>query len=96
MLAPRLANGCQDQPGFLHIRRQRGGKLRPAAGGMFIASIEGIGGLLQGLAGWNGLAVHGIIFQTILLVFYFAWQQTRNSISMVIAPGNFYGETRFI
>jgi hypothetical protein len=58
----RPGNGCQDQPGFLHIRRQRGGKLRPAAGGMFIASIEGIGGLLQGLAGWNGLAVHGIIF----------------------------------
>jgi hypothetical protein len=28
-------------------------------------------------------------FPKILLAFYFGWQQTYNSISMVIAPGNF-------
>jgi len=37
-----------------------------------------------------------ISFPIILLEFYFDWSEIHNSISMVIAPGNFYGETRFI
>jgi hypothetical protein len=55
----RLGNSSQDQPGAFHIRRQRGGNLRPGAGGMFIATLQGIGGLFQGLVGQNGLACHG-------------------------------------
>jgi hypothetical protein len=58
----RLCNSCQDQPRFLHVRRQRGGYLRPGAGSMFIATMQGIDGLIQGLAGLNGLAGHGNFF----------------------------------
>jgi hypothetical protein len=58
----RLCNGCQDQPGFLDVRSQRGGNLRPGAGCMFIATMQGIDGPIQGLAGLNGLAGHGNFF----------------------------------
>ncbi len=44
-------NRCQDQPGVFHVRCQRGGNLCPGAGSMFIAVLQGFGGLIQDLAG---------------------------------------------
>ena len=46
-----LGNCSKDQPGIFHVRRQRGGNLRPSPSGMFITMLQGIDGLFQGLAG---------------------------------------------
>jgi hypothetical protein len=58
----RFCNGSQDQPGFLNVWQQRGSNLRPGAGCMFIATLQGVDGLIQGLAWLNGWAGHDNFF----------------------------------
>jgi len=57
---------------------------------MFIATLQGVDGLIQGLAWLNGWAGHDNFFSDNSPRILLRLPKTHNSISMAIASGNYY------